>query len=110
MLEIPTKFGPGNKDGIPEKVSQSGWLNTMKNNGCVGCHQLGQLATRTIPEAFGTGEQGWIRRVQSGQAGSLMFPPLTQLGSRSFKELGDWTDRVAKGELPKAKPSRPTGV
>src|SRR5204863_9871216 len=29
MLEIPTKdkFGPGNKDGIPEKVTQAGWLN-----------------------------------------------------------------------------------
>src|SRR3981189_298428 len=30
MLEIPTqdKFGPGNKDHIPEKLTQSGWLNT----------------------------------------------------------------------------------
>ena len=24
--------------------------------------------------------------------------------------LGDWTDRVAKGELPRAKPTRPQGV
>ena len=47
----------------------------MKNNGCVGCHQLGQAATRTIPKAFGefkTGEDAWMRRTQSGQAGELM--------------------------------------
>ena len=47
----------------------------MKNNGCVGCHQLGQLSTRTIPPAFGTfatGADAWQRRVQSGQAGAMM--------------------------------------
>ena len=27
-----------------------------------------------------------------------------------FKYLGDWTERVAKGELPDAKPTRPQGV
>ena len=26
----------------------------MKNTGCVGCHQLGQQSTRTIPAALGT--------------------------------------------------------
>ena len=26
----------------------------MKNLGCIGCHQLGQKSTRTIPDAFGT--------------------------------------------------------
>ena len=31
-------------------------------------------------------------------------------GGVPFKYLGDWTDRVAKGELPKAKPPRPQGV
>ena len=28
------------------------YLTFMKNMGCVGCHQLGNLATRTLPEAF----------------------------------------------------------
>src|SRR6185369_9910418 len=27
-----------------------------------------------------------------------------------FKYLGDWTDRIAKGELPFAKPKRPEGI
>src|SRR3984893_15009960 len=52
MLKIPAadQFGPNNENGIPDKIKQSDWLNVMKNNGCVGCHQLGQLATRTIPK------------------------------------------------------------
>src|SRR4029434_3455567 len=33
-----------------------------------------------------------------------------QLGGVPFKYFGDWTDRVAKGELPKNKPPRPSGV
>ena len=31
-------------------------------------------------------------------------------GGVPFKYFGDWTDRVAKGELPKSKPPRPQGV
>ena len=33
-----------------------------------------------------------------------------QLGGMPFKYLADWTERVAKGELPFAKPERPQGV
>ena len=33
-----------------------------------------------------------------------------QFGGAPYKYFGDWTDRVAKGELPKEKPPRPTGV
>jgi len=36
--------------------------------------------------------------------------PLGNLGGLPFKYFGDWTDRVAKGELPHAKPKRPEGV
>jgi hypothetical protein len=110
MLHIPGADQFDGKHGISAKVTQSEWLNTMKSNGCVGCHQLGQHSTRTLPAPFGTGEKGWIRRVQAGQAGSMMFQPLTELGSLSFKNFGDWTDRIAKGELPRTKPMRPQGV
>ena len=44
----------GGSSDIPAKVTFTDWLNTMKNNGCIGCHQLGQLSTRTLPKAFGT--------------------------------------------------------
>ena len=85
----------------------------MKNTGCIGCHQLGQASTRTIPAALGTfasPAEAWRRRVQSGQAGQMMLGQLTNLGDTAFANFGDWTDRIAKGELPFAKPPRPQGV
>src|SRR5262249_39221325 len=86
----------------------------VKNRGCVGCHQLGQLSTRTIPAAFGefkSGEEAWMRRVQSGQSGGQMTNLLAgPLGSAPFKYFSDWTDRVAKCELPHGKPPRARGV
>ena len=89
------------------------WISSMKNNGCIGCHQLGQESTRTIPEVFGRFESSaaaWRRRVQAGQAGQQMLGQLSGLGDMAFTNYGDWTDRIAKGELPFAKPSRPQGV
>ena len=32
------------------------------------------------------------------------------LGGAAFRYFADWTDRIAKGELPHAKPPRPQGV
>src|SRR5436189_5207506 len=40
MLKIPDANQFGGKSGIPDKVKQTDWINLMKNNGCVGCHQL----------------------------------------------------------------------
>jgi hypothetical protein len=114
MVKIPGLDQFGGKSDIPSDLKQSDYLNLVKNNGCVGCHQLGQLGTRTIPKAFGdfkNGEDAWIRRTQSGQAGELMVNiAVGQLGGVPYKYLGDWTDRVAHGELPHAKPARPSGV
>jgi hypothetical protein len=114
MLKIPPASEFGGKGEIPEKITQQGWLNAMKNNGCVGCHQLGQLSTRTIPKEFGefpTAADAWMRRVQSGQSGEQMINLLAgELGGAPFKYFGEWTERVAKGELPKTKPERPQGA
>jgi hypothetical protein len=114
MMKIPPTSEFGGKSDIPEKLTQNDWLKQMKNIGCIGCHQLGQEATRTIPSAFGkfdSGQDAWMRRVQSGQSGEQMTNQLAgNFGGAPFKYLGDWTDRVAKGELPKAKPPRPQGV
>jgi hypothetical protein len=55
------------------------YITTMTNKACVGCHQLGQKATRTFPEAFANienSEQRWMRRVSSGQAAHQMMEPL----------------------------------
>jgi hypothetical protein len=112
MMKIPGADQFGGKTNIPDKLTQVDWLKQMKNIGCIGCHQIGQEATRTIPAAFGkSGEEGWMRRVQSGQSGEQMTNQLAgNFGGAPFKYLGEWTDRVAKGELPKAKPPRPQGV
>src|ERR1700731_1632511 len=53
MMKIPPASEFGGKGTIPEKITQSEWLTIVKNRACVGCHQLGQLSTRTIPAAFG---------------------------------------------------------
>jgi hypothetical protein len=116
MMQIPgqDQFGANAKSGIPANLTQIDWLKLVKNIGCVGCHQLGQEATRTIPAQLGefkSGREAWMRRVQSGQGAEFMVNPLAgDFAGVPFTYLGEWTDRVAKGELPKARPPRPQGV
>jgi hypothetical protein len=114
MLKIPPEGDFGGKSEIPEKITRTQWVMAMKNNGCIGCHQLGQEATRTIPAALGkfeSHEEAWMRRVQSGQAGENMVNQLAgALGGAPFKYFADWTERVEKGEMPHSKPQRPQGI
>ena len=67
MLKIPDagEF-PGTGDrgnGIPPILkSQANWVATLKTDGCMGCHQLGNKATRTIEKelgSFGTAAEAW---------------------------------------------------
>jgi hypothetical protein len=114
MMNIPPEKDFGGSTDIPKNITRETWRQRMGNVDCIGCHQLGQESTRTIPAQFGefkTGAEAWMRRIQSGQTGEFMTNRIAgQLGSVPFKYFGDWTDRVAKGELPKHKPSRPQGV
>jgi len=114
MLKIPAadEFGGANPR-IPADLTQTDWLNGMKSNGCIGCHQIGQASTRSIPEVLGTFDssaQAWTRRVQSGQSGGQMLGQLSRLGAESIANYGDWIDRIAAGELPHTTPERPQGV
>src|SRR5262249_26741985 len=114
MLKIPAAHHFGGTSCIPEKIAKGEWLSVIKNRACVGCHQLGQESTRTIPAGFGefkSGEEAWRRRTMSGQAAPLMINPLAgYLGGAPYKYFGEWTDRGAKGELPHHKPARPPGA
>jgi hypothetical protein len=117
MLKIPDAGEFGGKGKIPAKITQNEWLNSMKSNGCIGCHQLGQLSTRTFPKNVphpintANSEEAWFRRIQSGQSGESMFTTLVKnLGGAPIRYYAEWTDRIAKGELPHAKPERPQGV
>jgi hypothetical protein len=114
MMKIPPAKDFGGSSDIPKNITQDVWRQRMNNVDCVGCHQLGQEATRTIPAQFGhfkSGADAWIRRIQAGQYGEQMTNRIAgQLGGVPYQYFGDWTDRVAKGEVPKNKPPRPQGV
>ncbi|HWV52199.1 carboxypeptidase-like regulatory domain-containing protein [Pseudorhodoplanes sp.] len=113
MLKIPPAKDFGGATDIPKNITQEIWRQRMNNVDCVGCHQLGNEATRTIPAQFGnfeTGEEAWMRRLAAGQSGEMMTNRIAgQLGGVPYKYFGDWTDRIAKGELPRNKPQRPQG-
>src|SRR5262245_22073983 len=114
MLKIPPASEFGGSGKIPANITRENWLRQMNNVDCIGCHQLGQKSTRTIPAALGQfrdGREAWVRRIQSGQSGEQMTQRIAgHFGSVPFDYFGDWTDRIAKGELPKNKPTRPQGV
>jgi hypothetical protein len=119
MLEIPDTSafpGTGSKgNGMPVSLkSQGQWLDIVKTDGCITCHQLGDLATRTLPATLGhfkTTKDAWERRIQSGQASSIMVDNIGQLDAQRALDLyADWTDRIAAGELPASKPDRPQGI
>jgi len=114
MLKIPPASDFGGSTEIPKNITRETWRQRMGNVDCIGCHQLGQESTHTVPAQFGefkTGADAWMRRIASGQTGEFMVNRVAgQLGGVPFKYFGEWTDRVAKGELPKSKPPRPQGV
>ncbi len=120
MLRIPAKSefpGTGPKPGgngmDPKMTSQQQWLDLVKTDGCFTCHQLGDAATRNIEKSLGQFESSaaaWEHRIQVGQAGNNMIGSINRFDTpRALALFGDWSDRVAKGELPFAKPQRPQG-
>jgi len=120
LLQLPPKSDfPGTGDsgnGIATNIRTQGeWVRQIVNtDGCTGCHQMGGKATREIPASilgqFEDTKMAWDRRIQSGQAGGGMNARFTQVGrQRALGMYADWTDRIAKGELPSATPARPQG-
>ena len=86
---------------MPPNLKITDYLNVMKNNGCVGCHQLGHLSTRTIPKFHldatknARGSVGAPHPVRAGGE-NMVTQAAGQLGGAPFKYLADWTERVAK--------------
>jgi hypothetical protein len=119
MLQIPAKSefpgtGPSG-NGIHEGLkSQAHWLANVKSLGCMSCHALGTIGTRTIPKELGEfkdSTEAWQRRIQAGQTMTQMNNVAGRLGAqRALGLWADWTDRIAAGELPFAKPERPQGI
>ena len=109
MMKLPTEEEVAHVRG-----GRNGYVMLMKSAGCIGCHQLGNLATRTFPAALGevgSSQQAWMRRIQAGQAGAEMGSiAMGTLQGVPIKYLADWTDRIAAGELPASAPPRPSGL
>ncbi len=119
LMKVPDKnefpgTGPRGNGISPNVKVQGQWLHLIKTDSCESCHQLGNAYTRTIPAMFSkldSPAQAWMRRVQSGQAGNAMLGGLNQLGPEQATALfGDWTTRIAQGELPAEAPPRPQGL
>src|SRR6478609_2119694 len=100
MIKVPEQAsfpgtGPTGNGINPNVKSQGQFLDIIKTNGCVGCHQLGNKATRTIPAALGNfanGHEAWTRRIQSGQASTNMVTTIDRMGTQAaLKMFGDWT-------------------
>ena len=110
MLRVPAKP----EFPLSKVTSQGAWLNIIKTGACQSCHALGTRGMRTIPDIFrmsGTSVEAWSRRLQAGSARALMARDINRLDSdRALALFADWTDRIAGGELPFARPERPRGI
>ena len=109
MLRVPAK----NEFPAGPMKSQPEWLNQIKTTGCMSCHAIGTKGMRTMPKDFAhmKSTEAWMRRIASGQAMTQMINVINRFDrERVISDLADWTDRIARGELPFAQPPRPQGV
>src|SRR5256714_5715528 len=112
MLKVPA----ANECRLGRVQSQQQWLNTIKSGACQSCHALGTPGMRHVPDLFmklgkGSSHEAWRQRLRSGSAQALMARDISRLdGERAIANFADWTDRIAKGELPFDKPRRPEGL
>jgi len=112
--EFPGTGAQGNGLG-PNMQSQNVWINSLKSD-CNFCHQLGNQLTRSVDHVLKAKPElkshieAWEWRLGTGVRGTSMYSVLTNQGKdRSLKTYADWTERIAKGEVPPA-PARPKGV
>ena len=120
LLKVPPPdhfpgTGPDGNGISPAIETQGAWISGVINtDGCTGCHQLGNKATREIPAAFSEFDShvdAWDRRIKSGQAGINMDSRFNQVGRQpALAMYADWTDRIAAGEYPTTPPPRPQGL
>ncbi len=102
---------PVAKEGLAK--TQADWIEGL-HSGCEMCHQMGDKATRELSSSLGhfdTTTHAWDRRIMSGQFGSFMIADLNGAfgHDRGIAMFADWTDRIARGEVPPA-PPRPQGL
>src|SRR5687767_15465601 len=117
LMRVPAESefpgtGPEGNGLNPNFKSQAEYVRLLKNNSCLGCHQMGSKGTRELHPALGTFEssvKAWEQRLKAGQAGGAMAGSVQQMGPRTLQMFADWTDRIAAGETPPT-PPRPQGI
>src|SRR5712692_8158555 len=82
LLQVPPKSdfpgtGPTGNGISPNVKSQGEWIrNIVNTDGCTGCHQMGDKATREIPKSTlsqaSNSKSTCYKRIQAGQAGGSM--------------------------------------
>ena len=118
MLKVPDKSefpgtGPTATACRPTSGARRSGSTWSRPTAATPATQLGNKATRTIPKDFadmklGRG-LGAAHPVRAGAA--QMANAIGRLDApRALALFADWTDRIAAGELPAAKPPRPQGV
>jgi hypothetical protein len=112
--EFPGTGAQGNGLG-PNMLTQNHWINSLKSD-CNFCHQLGNAETRNIDHVLKakpelkTHAEAWEWRLGTGVRGTAMYGVINNQGKeRSLKTYADWTERIAKGDVPPA-PPRPKGI
>ena len=112
--EFPGTGPQGNGLG-PSMLTQNHFINSLKSD-CNFCHQLGNQLTRSVDHVFKakpelkTHAEAWEWRLGTGVRGNGMYGVLnTQGQARALRVYADWSERIAKGEVPPT-PPRPTGI
>ena len=116
LLEVPPKSefpGTGaDGNGIPRHITTQAAWKTGVQLGCINCHQMGDVVTRTLTHLTGhaSSYDAWDHRLKVGQRGPLMNSMFNVLGREiGLEAYSDWTDRIAAGEVP-PEPPRPSGI
>ena len=116
LLEVPDagEFpGTGPRgNGISRQMrNQAEWVDRLKD-GCQLCHQMGNLATREVPnlDDYDSTLHAWEQRVLIGATGAGMNAGIDRMGrERSLAAFASWTDRIMDGAVPPT-PPRPAGA
>ena len=125
LIHVPAESefpgtGPKGNGISPNMQTQQQWITQLKN-GCHQCHQIGDAPTRTLLDNT---PEGWAERITKARGlgdqalgdhgpdfATNMQNNMTGFGrTRALAMYADWTQRIAKGELPPEAPPRPQGV
>src|SRR5688572_22830711 len=98
LIKVPAESefpgtGPEGNGINPVFKNQADYVRLLKNNSCLGCHQMGSKGTRELHPALGTFKnsvQAWEQRLKAGQAGGAMFGQVQQAGARTLQIFADW--------------------